>query len=384
MTYGVTAAGFVRKRLADVKSEMEQAYRDTFGNGVDLSDASPFGQMIAIHSERESLLWELAEDVYNSQYPDTATGVSLDNAIAFTGHRRKGKTKSRVQATFTGTAATVIPKDFVVYVDGNPSARFLTEGPLTIGVGGTVTGWMVAAEAGAVQAPAGSLTEIETPLTGVTSVINNEAAEVGEEIEEDAALKQRRDESLARSGDATSDAIRADVLAVSGVTTCTVLNNRTMNTDDNGQPPKSFWVIVQGGDDEAIARAIFDSMPAGIQPYGDVLIDVEDSEGTLQEVGFSRPFDLDIYLELDLTTDSSFPGADVVKAAIIDFGETLELGEDVVVFPQLVGALADIPGILDVVIRIGTAAEPTTDDNIPVSEFQRATFALDRIEVTTA
>lgn len=384
MTYGVTAAGFIRKRLADVKAEMEQAYRDTFGNGVDLSEASPFGQMIAIHSEREALLWELAEDVYNSQYPDTATGVSLDNAIAFTGHRRKGKTKSRVQATFTGTPETNIPKDFVVYVDGNPSARFLTEGPLTIGVGGTVTGWMVAAEAGAVQAPAGSLTEIETPLAGLDSVTNNEAADVGEEIEEDAALKQRRNESLARSGDATSDAIRADVLAVNGVTTCTVLNNRTMETNENGQPPKSFWVIVQGGDDEAIARAIFDSMPAGIQPYGDVLIDVEDSEGTLHEVGFSRPFDLDIYLELDLTVDSSFPGADVVKAAIMDFGESLELGEDVVVFPQLVGALADIPGILDVVIRIGTAAEPTTDDNIPVSEFQRATFALDRIEVTTA
>ena len=78
-TYGITADGFVIKRMADIKSEMEASLRSAFGNQINLLPTELLGQIVGIMSEREAIVWELAEQIYNSQYPDTASGIQLDN-----------------------------------------------------------------------------------------------------------------------------------------------------------------------------------------------------------------------------------------------------------------------------------------------------------------
>ena len=81
----ITASGFSVKRLSDILSEINSEFQGNFGDNIDLEPSSPLGQIIGIFSERESLIWELAEDLYSSQYPDTSDGRSLDLTASLTG-----------------------------------------------------------------------------------------------------------------------------------------------------------------------------------------------------------------------------------------------------------------------------------------------------------
>ena len=77
MAFGLTSSGFNPKRLIDIKTEIENELKATFGNSINLLPSSVLGQLVGIMSDREKELWELAEAVYNSQYPATAEGVTL-------------------------------------------------------------------------------------------------------------------------------------------------------------------------------------------------------------------------------------------------------------------------------------------------------------------
>ena len=488
MSFGITASGFVIKRLTDIKAELEDSFRGAFGKSVNLDSRTPEGQLIGTLSERESLLWELLEQLYNSQYPDTAEDVPLDNVVAITGTQRKAATKSTVTATIFGTPAVVVPNTFIVFVENNSDARFKLKEPVTIAAGvdevqtisysavptsgqfslsynlnettpldfdatlgeiesalealegitnvvvtgtfaaghvitftgdsgsrpfdllvegsvntldngGPVTisivettagvfakvdGLFEAVEAGSTSAPAESLTQIETPVSGVASVSNALDAVIGDDVETNAALKIRREQEIAQAGKATVDAIRAALSDIPDVTASLVFQNNGDVTDGFGRPPHSIDCVVEGGVDQAIGEEIFNTMGAGIGLFGDIDVVVVDDQGFNQNIKFSRPTQLLIYCEVDLTTNVNFPanGLTLVEQAIIDYGLGLNIGDDVIVYTPLVSAIGTVPGITDLVIRIGTAASPTLDDNIVVGVREKAVFDSSRITVT--
>lgn len=100
--FGLLDSGFVRKRLDEIKAEMETDFRELFGD-IDVAPASVFGQIIGSVSERISDLWEILEAIYYSQYPHSAEGVSLDNAVNLSGTVRLKSTKTKAFAVvFTG------------------------------------------------------------------------------------------------------------------------------------------------------------------------------------------------------------------------------------------------------------------------------------------
>lgn len=97
----LTREGFKPKRLPEIKDGIERDLSDAFGD-PDLRSESVWGQQIGIYSELQALMWQLAEDVYLSQYPDTATGVSLDHVASLTGIVRIPATPTQVVATAYG------------------------------------------------------------------------------------------------------------------------------------------------------------------------------------------------------------------------------------------------------------------------------------------
>jgi uncharacterized phage protein gp47/JayE len=108
MSSGLTPEGFKAKRLPEVKTEIEARLVEAFGD-PDLREESVYGQFVGIQSELSALLWSLAETVYASQYPDTATGVSLDNVAALTGIVRIPATPTQVNAVAIGQPNTFLP-----------------------------------------------------------------------------------------------------------------------------------------------------------------------------------------------------------------------------------------------------------------------------------
>lgn len=441
-TYGVTSAGFVSKPYEVIKAELEDDFRSTFGIGVDLSPASPFGQQIGIFAERLAIQWQLAEAVYNAGTPDGAEGVGLVHVCAITGTLQKAPTLSKVSVICTGTAATVLPSGRVVSVQGVGS-RFTSAASATLAAvasragltiytagdlasadgkvyrafaGGTTGGgagpagtsdgqvdgtvvWdymgsgtaaaaveFVAEQSGPISANAKALTVIETPVAGWSHARNpNDQHYLGTALETDPALRLRREQELRAQGNAATEAIRQRVLSVPDVFECFVWSNDFDAVDADGRPAHSVEVLVDGGDDAALAAAIFASKAGGIQAWGlDATEIVTDAEGVDHTIQFSRPTVVDVYvtLEVEIASDD-FPddGEDQLRAAVVGYGAAhYRTGHDVRAAP-LASQAFTVSGVLDCVARIGLAPAPGSSATLVTSVRQLPRLDTSRVVV---
>ena len=131
MTFGLTPQGFNAMRLADVKQSLENAFIAQFGD-INIDPQSVFGQEIGVLSKSFADLWENLEDVYLSQYPNSASGVSLDNVVQLNGITRLPETQTSVVATCDGSEGTYIPINSLALIPSTNASFYAN-------VGGTIT-----------------------------------------------------------------------------------------------------------------------------------------------------------------------------------------------------------------------------------------------------
>lgn len=126
-TYGLTDEGFFRKPLSVIKTELEDDFRDVWPN-LNLSSETPEAQEVGIYAERLDLVWEQMEEVYNSQYPGTARGTSLENVGQITGSTKLPESESIIEIiALFGTIGTPIPQGTQLAVGGSPTSVFGTD-----------------------------------------------------------------------------------------------------------------------------------------------------------------------------------------------------------------------------------------------------------------
>lgn len=348
---GLTPTGFDQKSLEEILTEIETEQLATIGPALNQEATSIVGQINGIFAAKLAELWEVALAVYQSAYPDGASGVPLDNVAAITGAVRLPATKSAVVLRCSGTPGTILPVGRVA--SAVPAGdRFASVSAAVIGGGGFVDVPFQAEQFGPIIANAGTVTAIETPVAGWASVTNILDAIVGRNVETDADFRQRRLLLLTRSGDATVDAIRADVLAVAGVTACFVYENTSLVTDVDGVPAKAFETVVIGGTNQDVGEAIFASKPAGIHTYGNTFVTVTDSQGFDHTINFTRPVQRNLELQITVDRDAAtFPldGSDQIKNALVAFVNALPIGADVI-RNELFGPIFEIAGVDDVTV----------------------------------
>jgi len=456
VTYGVTPAGFVVKPLSECLSEIQAAVQATFGQNQQVADpAGPWGQLCGILADRESEIWDMAQEVYASRDPDQATGAGLQALAAITGTFAQEATASTVTCVLLGTVATVIPAGssvsagqngaaftssaaatiaaatawtgstsfavgavtantatvagaavtnlYVCAAETGPSAA--SGGPTGTGAGivdgGVTWNWVApgsacavatfqAADTGPIEALAGTINTIVTPVAGWSAVVNPFDAVPGLDADTDASLRVRRVVELEVAGSATPDAIRARIMAVSGVTACTVFRNMTNAPNALGMPPYSVEALVTGGADADILTAAWNAVAAGTQTYGTTQGQVTDSEGVVQSVYFSRPTSQPIYVSVLLAIDNAAWPADgtvEVQTAIIEWAQAnLSAGNDVVT-RALFPAILSVPGVVDIThCYVGTTASPvpSSEANITIATTEIAEFQSTNITVTVA
>lgn len=112
--YGVTENGFIRKRLPEIRSEIIAEFGAKLrGQGITETPSyapdSVLGILVDTFAERETALWEIASGLWGAMYPNTASGISLDNAVAFTGVTRRKAEAASGHVYFYGKAGTPIP-----------------------------------------------------------------------------------------------------------------------------------------------------------------------------------------------------------------------------------------------------------------------------------
>lgn len=109
MSIFVTATGFIKKTLVEIKSELEASFQEIFGPEIDLDPRGPAGQLIGLMAKREADLWDGAEEIYTSRNPNQATGTSLDGIVAENGIERLDPTASVVEDVLLYTEALTLP-----------------------------------------------------------------------------------------------------------------------------------------------------------------------------------------------------------------------------------------------------------------------------------
>lgn len=388
--FGISNEGFKRKRLDQLLEELNDEVKSIFGDNFNVSPESPDGQINGVVSESNANLWELAEESYNAFNPSAATGATLSNLVQLNGITRLPATSSRVQLSITGTAGTVIPAGSLVSTS-DTGDQFSTEQAITLDGAGNGSVFASAVNTGPITALTGTVTEIDTPITGWSTVTNAADAQVGTNEETDVELRSRRERSVARDAQAIIDAIFAAVANVPGVTQTVVLENDTDVVDSNGLPPHSFQVITVGGVDEDIGDAIWLKKPAGILSFGNTTVQIIDSQGIPHNISFSRPTEVDIYVEITLNTFAEYPanGDDLIKQAIVDYangilvpGRGFSLADDVV-YTRLYTPINSVQGHEITDLRIGTSPSPTGTSNITISATEISNFLTVNIVVNS-
>ena len=374
---GLTDQGFQKKTRIEIEQNMKNRAKNLFGNSVNLSDNSPLGKIIKNTAYELAESWRSSEDVYNASFVDFASGVSLDYLCKLIGISRRPPNTAKGEQTFYGDNGTIIPEGFLVETEDE--VRFYTTESGEI-ESEEVTLAIESVEGGLDKnIEAGFITEIVNPISGLDSTTNPTATEDGRDRESDFELRERFEQSVARGGASTIDAIAASLLQINGVIDALVEENNTMETIADGaeRPPKSIECFVYGGQDADIAEVIFDTKPAGIESYGDVTVSVEDILGNTHDMSFTRPDFIDIWVEADITTNSEFPsdGNEQVQTEIIKYiGGTdadlveydgLALGEDVI-RTKIIAAIHNIDGITDVDLQIGDSETSLATSNITI------------------
>lgn len=101
-------------RFPEIRQQIIDTLQAKTGLTFETRTDSITGQFIDTFAEREATMWELAEAVYHAMYPNTATGISLDNSVAFAGVRRLFAERSTAWCACYGIETTPIPAGAII------------------------------------------------------------------------------------------------------------------------------------------------------------------------------------------------------------------------------------------------------------------------------
>ncbi|EAQ4921138.1 hypothetical protein AAL02_002371 [Salmonella enterica subsp. enterica] len=385
----VTAEGISAPDYQTILNTLKSYFQQIYGSDAYLEPDSKDGQMVALVALAVHDANNTAISVYNCFSPATGYGAGLTSNVKINGIARKGATNSTVDLVLTGTAGTTITNGTVK--DTNNVIWHLPAS-VVIGVDGTVTVTATCSNRGAVAALAGTITTINTPTRGWTSVTNPAAATVGAPAETDAELRIRQGQSVAIPSITPFEGVDGAIANIAGVTRHKLYENDTGKTDGNGLPPHSISAIVDGGDVTEIARTIRGNKGQGVRTWGKTSVTVPDKYGNPHIISFSRPTDVPVYGKITLKVFAGYTSqiGVQIQQAVADYINRLMIGDPVLLSriysPANLGVVSggnaryyDIQELL-----IGKSPETAAAANINIAYDESASCKPENIIITVA
>lgn len=383
----VTAQGISAPDYQVILDTITSYFQQIYGADAYLDPDSKDGQMVALVALAIHDANNTAVAVYNSFSPATAMYSALNSNVKINGITRKVATRSTVDVTLSGTVGTAITNGSVKDANG---IIWSLPASVSIGLDGTATVTATCATSGAVAALVGTVTQINTPTRGWTSVTNNSAATVGSPGETDAELRIRQGQSVALPSLTPFEAVDGAIANVAGVTRHKLYENDTGVADGDGLPPHSISAIVDGGTLIDIAQAIRGKKGQGVSTYGATSVTVPDIYGNPHLIRFSRSTDVPIFVAITIKAFIGYTSAigDQIKQAVVDYINGLKIGDDVLLSriysPANLGVVSggnaryyDITELL-----IGKSAGGVAAENIDVAYDESASCTLPHINLT--
>lgn len=314
--FGMTDTGFKPKRIADVydsiKARITEITDDKTGEKVfqNESDDSLFMQVSFIVAEAIAECWEHAYQASTVRDPNKASGAILKGLIQLNGLVAKFGSQTQINVKFTGLKDAAIPQGSLIS-DVENSVNYSVDKSVTIGADGTATGTATALTKGPINPQNNTVIVIKTPTYGWTNVTNTGVVVVGAEPQTDEELHLEQQRATSNTAYRQIDAIYAGLLNVSGVEFARVYQNTGLTTDSRGIDAKSVAAVVVGGTNEDIANSIAKKSANINSFFGSTEVDITDNQGQVNKIKFSRPEEVEIDVEVNITiTDSSqFPAS---------------------------------------------------------------------------
>lgn len=175
---------------------------------------------------------------------------------------------------------------------------------------------------GPIPCPAGTLTQIYQAISGWDSITNPTDGVVGQNTESRAQLEERRVESVAGNARGIIQAVQGAVLAVPDVIDAFSYQNDTdapLAYRGVTISAHSIYVAVVGGDDDAVAMAIWSKKSPGCGYTGNTDVVVYDTSAYYTEpypaytITFERPDPLTISFMVQLANTSAVPSDAVTQ-----------------------------------------------------------------------
>ena len=380
----VTAYGYEADDLATIYADLVAQMQAIFPDG-DFDPDTIDGQTLGIFAESKWNVDQLAQDVYDSWNPQSATGVSLSRVVQYNGIKRIPGIRSTGAVTCGGTAGTHIPINSLIAGITNQE-QWYTIQDAYVGITGQVDVSVLSVNVGAIQAPVGTLNQILTPVYGWQTVTNSAAALLGRDEETDAELRLRRAASTATPAQSVPESVYGAVANIPGVIQVRLYENYMETTDPGtGLPPHSFSVVVQGGLDMDIAAAIWNRASIGATQVGSTTVTLYDIQGFPHTIYFQRPVVLRVYVSVQV---KPLPGWGDQLMALIQVNmaawaaENWQIGDEII-YSRLYEPLNDMPPVFSVTsLTVGTAPNPTGKADITIPYASIATLQSTDVVVT--
>ena len=342
----------------------------TLGKHVDFSTALH----LEAHEEMGRMVAQLDFDSAGEPY--------LDNIGYLRGaFVRLDEEHSTAPFTIAGPPGLPIPAGAMFQLEGDPGVVFVTDAAATVPSGGSVAIACTATEPGAIDVEEGTedWTVVNTfPGYDTITSITNGAVTVGRDVELNNAYRARVVEADSNSGKGTEGAIRRAIREVMNEGDRVIVrSNRTEETDAAGRPHHSFEVIVWSADtypDQAIALAIWGSIPAGRGTYGVTkTATIVDSTGGETVITWSEAASVPIDVQVSGLVKTGEPSdyQDVIIEAVRAVIDALDPGDDVSHFAVLKAVLC-LEWVDEVVVKLRRDSNPYAEAAVTIGEREKA------------
>lgn len=358
----IDATGIHAPQYADILTYLQTQYQAIYGTDVYLGNDSQDGQFLAIIAAAINDSNAAAIAVYNAFSPATAQGNGLSSNVKINGIQRLIATNSSVDITISGVAGTTITNGVVS--DDNSTNSWNLPASVTIPNAGTITVTATAQNVGAITAPAGTITKIQTPTYGWQSAINPSDAAPGNPVETDAALRIRQQQSVAIPSQTVLQATTGALQNLTGVSAVMAYENSTGTTDSNGLPAHSVSFVVEGGDAMQIAQTIYAKKTPGCATFGTTSETVYNAAGIPMTINFNRPSQKSIAVAISLHALTGYTSliAAEIQNAVATYINNLTIGADVLITRLYVPA--QLSGSSDAltfeIVSVAAAIKPGT------------------------
>lgn len=369
-SFGVTDAGFVLPSQQDLLALVVADQKATIGQSLDTSSDSPIGQLNGVFTRQLEQAYEGLQVAYNSNDPDAVEGFLQTQLAALTGTARDSAFASQVTLTcLLVSGTTLVAGTTLAGIAGDPLSQWTPIVSFTAPTDGSFGVLFESTTTGPNPAAANAITVRTTPLTGWNDVYNAAPAILGANVEQDSALRLRREQELQGGGAGNVDAIRAALLKINEplgpfVASAFVLNNFTDFPDANGVPPHSTEAVVytpasSTALDNAIAQALWDNGASGIRNAGSASGTATDTLGNAHAVAFTRVTQVPVYIAFGLTPRTKYPGDAQFKTLVAAIcAGSVPLTSDQISFG--VGASVDPYDVITNTVGLGAAVTGLT------------------------